>query len=92
MTETQLFDEWPEYYDRWFTTPIGKLVKKIEARLINELLEPATGEKILDAGCGTGIFTLDFLSRGTQVIGLDVSRPMLMYALKKTANYEWKNY
>ena len=27
--KTQLFDEWPEAYDRWFTTPIGSLVKKV---------------------------------------------------------------
>jgi len=87
MTEKQLFDEWPEYYDQWFTTPVGKLVKEIEAKLIDELLEPAPGEKILDAGCGTGIFTLDFLAAGTQVVGLDISRPMLSYAVKKTINY-----
>ena len=87
MTEKQLFDEWPEYYDQWFTTPIGKLVKEIETKLIDELLEPAPGEKILDAGCGTGIFTLDFLAAGTQVVGLDISRPMLSYAVKKTINY-----
>lgn len=87
MTEKQLFDEWPEYYDQWFTTPIGKLVKEIETKLIDELLEPAPGEKILDAGCGTGIFTLDFLAAGTQVVGLDISRPMLRYAVKKAASY-----
>jgi len=87
MTEKQLFDEWPEYYDQWFTTPVGKLVKEIEAKLIDELLEPAPGEKILDAGCGTGIFTLDFLAGGTKVVGLDISRPMLRYAVKKAASY-----
>ncbi|GAJ22450.1 unnamed protein product, partial [marine sediment metagenome] len=27
MTEKELFDEWPERYDQWFTTPIGKMVK-----------------------------------------------------------------
>jgi ubiquinone/menaquinone biosynthesis C-methylase UbiE len=87
MTEKQLFDEWPEYYDQWFTTPVGKLVKEIEGKLIHELLEPAHGEKILDVGCGTGVFTLDFLARGAQVVGLDISRPMLRYAVKKTANH-----
>ena len=87
MTKTQLFNEWPEYYDQWFTTPIGKLVKQIEGELIHELLEPAPGEKILDAGCGTGIFTLDFLAGGIQVVGLDISRPMLENAVKKTADY-----
>ena len=31
MTKKMLFDEWPERYDQWFTTPIGKMVKEIEA-------------------------------------------------------------
>jgi ubiquinone/menaquinone biosynthesis C-methylase UbiE len=82
----QLFDEWPEVYDRWFTTPIGSLVKKYEAQLMLDLLKPKQGEIILD-GCGTGIFTIDILSSGSQVIGLDISLPMLIRAKKKLKEY-----
>jgi len=87
LTKTQLFDEWPERYDQWFTTPIGKLIKEIEGELIHELLDPRPGEKILSAGCGTGTFTLDFLTRGAQVVGLDISQQMLKYAVKKARGY-----
>ena len=87
MTPKALFDEWPERYEQWFTTPIGKMVKGIEAELINELLDPGPAEKVLDAGCGTGIFTLDLLAAGTQVVGLDISGPMLSLAVKQTAGY-----
>ena len=83
----QLFDEWPEAYDRWFTTPIGSLVRKFEAELMLDLLKPKQGEIILDAGCGTGIFTTDILSSGSQVIGLDISLPMLIQAKKKFKEY-----
>jgi len=38
----------------------------------------------LDAGCGTGIFTSEILSRGCHVIGIDISRPMLVRARVKT--------
>lgn len=86
----QLFDEWPEAYDRWFTTPIGSLVKRYEAQLILDLLKPGQGEVILDAGCGTGIFTLDILSKGSRVIGLDVSLPMLIPAGKKLKGYPFQ--
>ncbi len=79
----QLFDEWPEAYDQWFTTPIGSLVKKYEAELILDLLKPGKGEIILDAGCGTGIFTLDILSPGSNVVGLDISFPMLIRSGRK---------
>jgi len=87
MTEKELFDEWPERYDQWFTTPIGKMVKNFEAELIHELLNPRPEEKVLDAGCGTGIFTLDFLTAGAHVVGIDRSGPMLSLAVKKTAGY-----
>jgi len=86
----QLFDEWPEIYDRWFTTPIGSLVKRYETELILDLLKPKQGEVILDAGCGTGIFTLDILSIGSTVIGLDISRPMLIHAREKLKGYPFQ--
>ena len=79
----KLFDEWPETYDRWFTTPIGALVKQYETELILDLLKPGPGEFILDAGCGTGMFTSDILAAGSHVIGLDLSLPMLRRAKEK---------
>jgi ubiquinone/menaquinone biosynthesis C-methylase UbiE len=85
----ELFDEWPERYDQWFTTPIGSLVKKYEAELVLDLLKPGPGEIIIDAGCGTGVFTLDILSFGTHVIGIDISLPMLMRAVQKTRGYDF---
>ena len=87
MKDTKLFDDWPEWYDQWFTTPVGKLVKETETDLIHELLDFKPGEKVLDAGCGTGIFTLDFLSEGAEIVGLDVSLPMLCLAEKKIKGY-----
>jgi len=83
----QLFDELPEAYDWWFTTPIGSLIRKYEAELILDLLSPKQGEILLDSGCGTGIFTHDILSSGAKVIGLDLSLPMLMRAEKKLNGY-----
>jgi ubiquinone/menaquinone biosynthesis C-methylase UbiE len=86
----ELFDEWPEKYDQWFTTPIGTLVKKYEAELVLDLSKPAPGEIILDAGCGTGVFTVDILSFNTHVIGIDISIPMLMRAAQKTTGYHFE--
>jgi ubiquinone/menaquinone biosynthesis C-methylase UbiE len=83
MTKELLFDTWPERYDTWFTTPIGKLVKKYERDLILELLSPKLGDRILDAGCGTGVFTIDILALGAHVVGLDISLPMLTRAGQK---------
>jgi ubiquinone/menaquinone biosynthesis C-methylase UbiE len=79
----EIFDEWPEKYDMWFETPIGRLVRLYESRLLIEMVRPGDGEEILDVGCGTGIFTADLLAAGSEVTGLDLSLPMLRYAKKK---------
>jgi ubiquinone/menaquinone biosynthesis C-methylase UbiE len=80
-----LFAEWPEKYEKWFETPIGKLVREYESRLLLEMVNPGPGEKILDVGCGTGIFTADLLAAGSRVTGLELSFPMLLHAGKKAA-------
>jgi ubiquinone/menaquinone biosynthesis C-methylase UbiE len=83
MDKQELFDEWPEKYENWFRTPIGGLVRNVESQLITEMVIPKSGELILDAGCGTGIFTTDFLAAGCRVVGLDISQPMLKWASGK---------
>lgn len=85
MKEKQIFDDWPEKYDRWFETPIGGVVKEFESALVLKLLEPKPGETILDAGCGTGIFTAAFLDAGADVVGLELSFPMVARAARKLA-------
>jgi ubiquinone/menaquinone biosynthesis C-methylase UbiE len=77
----EIFDDWPEKYDLWFETPIGRLIKGYESGLVLGMLAPAPGEVILDAGCGTGIFTADILDTGARVVGLDLSLTMLRRAL-----------
>jgi hypothetical protein len=46
----EIFDPWPEKYDQWFETAIGRLIKGYERELILRLLKPKRGEFILDAG------------------------------------------
>ena len=81
--EKEIFDDWPDRYDGWFETPIGRLVKKYETDVLLEMLQPRQHEKILDVGCGTGVFTIDVLSAGADVTGLDLSFPMLKSAVRK---------
>lgn len=79
----QLFDSWPCKYEQWFQTPIGKLVHSVELRHIMELLEPDSRDRILDVGCGTGIFTENYIQAGARVTGIDLSLPMLKFARRK---------
>lgn len=80
MSGEQLFDAWPERYRQWFETPIGKLIREFETRQVMDFLQPQPGEFILDAGCGSGLFTAPVVEQGVEVVGLDISAPMLHYA------------
>jgi len=84
--DKQLFDDSVEYYNEWFTTPIGKLVLETEQELINRFVDASPGDTILDAGCGTGIFTIDFLKAGATVTGIDISHGMLLNAVTALKN------
>jgi ubiquinone/menaquinone biosynthesis C-methylase UbiE len=84
---SRLFDDWPERYDQWFETPIGRLVRQYERELVMDLLRPQPGDLILDAGCGTGVFTEEILAVGARVAGLDLSLPMVKRASAKLARF-----
>jgi ubiquinone/menaquinone biosynthesis C-methylase UbiE len=45
--------------------------------------EEVSAETVIDVGCGTGIITLEFVSRGYRIIGVDPSAVMLEVALQK---------
>ena len=79
----EIFDHWAEKYDQWFETPMGRLIKGYESKLILKMLAPGPGELILDAGCGTGIFTEDILETGARVVGLELAFDMLRRAVTK---------
>src|SRR3990167_62047 len=38
------------------------------------------GKKILDVGCGSGVFLLEFIKMGATVVGIDYSQKMLSMA------------
>ncbi|MDA3788596.1 MAG: class I SAM-dependent methyltransferase [Desulfobacula sp.] len=80
---TTLFDKWTTKYDCWFETQCGILVKQYESELLLKLLNPLSGEKILDVGCGTGVFTIDVIAQGSRITGIDISEPMLRKAIHK---------
>jgi ubiquinone/menaquinone biosynthesis C-methylase UbiE len=79
----EIFDHWVKKYDQWFETPMGRLIKGYESKLIFRMLAPEPGELILDAGCGTGIFTEDIIETGARVVGLELAFDMLRRAVTK---------
>ncbi len=74
-----------EEYDNWYETAKGSFVDEVETALAFELFKPEAGERVLDAGCGTGNFSLKLARRGCEVVGIDISGPMLELARKKVS-------
>lgn len=59
----------------------GVVQKRLEMNV--EKLEPLTGKKILDVGCGSGRFCFAFAERGAaKVIGVDFAKAMIEIANK----------
>ena len=70
-------------YDAWYETALGAAAHSIELRLIAALVVPIQGERALDVGCGTGIYTAWLAERGVEVTGLDRDPAMLAAAQAK---------
>lgn len=52
----------------------------IEFPATSSLVPDVDGKRILDAGCGTGVYTEWLLDQGADVVGIDVSTEMLAHA------------
>ena len=70
-------------YDAWYATPLGAASHGIELALVESLARPEAGERVLDAGCGTGIYTAWLAEQGADVTGLDVDPVFLAAAREK---------
>lgn len=74
-----------ERYESWFDSPEGHVALARETMLLEAMTSgwPRRGKKLLEIGCGTGIF-LELLWRmGFDVTGLDKSQSMLEGARKR---------
>ena len=90
LVVSEIFDDWPDRYDQWFETPIGRVVREAERRLLRDAYFPGSGERILDVGCGTGVFTVDLLAAGAEVTGVDLSLPMLRRLAHRAGEYPFR--
>lgn len=70
----------PEEYDAWYKTSLGTLSDKLEKEVVFSLIEIKQGDAVLDAGCGTGNYTIELAKRGATIVGIDSSEEMLAWA------------
>ncbi|NLC51056.1 MAG: class I SAM-dependent methyltransferase [Firmicutes bacterium] len=77
------FDPIAQSYDEWYKTPLGRFADEVETALAFRLFPVTKESLILDAGCGTGNFSLKLARKGARVIGVDISTEMLSIAREK---------
>jgi ubiquinone/menaquinone biosynthesis C-methylase UbiE len=70
-------DEVAEAYDEKRFSRGGRLIDRREKEAVLHALGPVEGREILEIACGTGRFTAMLADRGADIVGLDISGPML---------------
>jgi len=78
----------PDRYERWFESPQGQFALEREAQLLQSVLAgwPRRGRKLLEIGCGTGLFLEQLYQMGFDVTGIDSSPEMIMAARQRFDN------
>lgn len=78
------FDSVAESYDDWYRRPVGRLYDVLEKRAVADLLpDSASGDRLLEVGCGTGHWSAFFVERGFRLTGFDMADRMVAIARGK---------
>ncbi|HAA05719.1 MAG TPA: class I SAM-dependent methyltransferase [Syntrophobacteraceae bacterium] len=67
-------------YEDWMRGRLGRLAVSVEQETIQRVWRPRPNQRLLEVGCGSGLFSEWFAERGLQVTALDPSVPMLNLA------------
>ncbi len=79
----------PAQYEAWYHTPRGAWIGNTEFSLMQSLLCPTAGTRLLDVGCGTGWFSRRFSECGLQVTAVDSDPAAIAYARSQGGEVPW---
>ena len=65
----------------------GRLIDDREKRAVLDAIGPVDRKRVLEIACGTGRFTALLAERGADIVGLDISTPMLREGRSKPHPY-----
>jgi len=71
-----------EYEEKRFSRG-GRLIDRREKQAVLDAIGPVEDTDVLEIACGTGRFTVMLAERGADVVGLDISGPMLKQGRQK---------
>lgn len=73
------------YEDKRFSGG-GRLIDRREKEAVLDAIGPVEDKQVLEIACGTGRFTSMLAERGADVVGLDISEPMLAQGRSKATD------
>jgi ubiquinone/menaquinone biosynthesis C-methylase UbiE len=76
----------PEAYERWRRSVVGSITEARELEIIFDLAGPLEGQRLLDVGCGDGVYLIEAARLGAAAIGVDRSKAMLVAARRHAAD------
>lgn len=80
----------PDQYDaQWEALSVTGTDVHGEAGLVAALLEAPRGNRVLDAGCGTGRVAIELARRGFDTVGVDVDAELIARAREKAPELTW---
>jgi 2-polyprenyl-3-methyl-5-hydroxy-6-metoxy-1,4-benzoquinol methylase len=77
----------PEAYERWRQTALGSITETRELEVVFEVAGPVTGWRLLDVGCGDGVYAIEAARRGAVVTGVDTSEAMILAAGRRAGHH-----
>ncbi len=72
-----------ESYENWFRSEPGRTVFEFQKSLLLKVWSPVSPQRVLEVGCGSGMFLEWLVSRGHMVAGIDPSLPSLELARRR---------
>ncbi len=78
------YDSMARDYDRWYGSAVNARIDELESQVMASALPDGwEGKWLLDVGCGTGHWFPLYVSKGYEIVGLDISSGMLSTARGK---------
>jgi ubiquinone/menaquinone biosynthesis C-methylase UbiE len=77
----------PEVYERWRRSVVGSITEAREVEIIFDLAGPLEGQRLLDVGCGDGVYLIEAARLGAAATGVDRSEAMLITARRHAADH-----
>lgn len=75
-----------ERFENWFQSEPGRSVFALQRDLLSRVWEPVSTHRVLEVGCGSGVFLEWFASNGHIVTGIDPSNSSMELARKRIGN------